>query len=1293
MKRTRTSHAEFAQVVASPSWSHCEGLIKAFEDAWRQGRAPAIADFLLPDGGVRGAQLIELVHVDLEFRLKSGGGARVESYLQSFPELANDAAILIELLVAEFELRRRFEQGVTLDEYTQRFPNLADELGRRLTYDELHTVISSSTVAPMGAPTWPDVPGYRIDAQVGRGGMGVVYRAFEPNLDRFVALKFLPAGYGRHPERLARFLREARTASALNHPNICTVHALGEHDSRPYIVMEFVEGETLRALAALRPGVEDVAGWMRQASRALAAAHAAGVVHRDVKPENIMVRPDGFVKVLDFGLARRLPTLSDPARTPGDDTDPSLLLGTIAYMSPEQTRGEPADAASDVFSMGIVLYQLLTATHPFEAGSPLATLNAIASRPAVPPVELNPEIGRAISGLVEAMLHKDQSLRPRAADVEEALAAARHAQKAARPQATARPLVHREIELSALRAAYAEADAGRGSFVCLRGEPGIGKTTLAEDFLNELSVRGVSCLIARGHCSERLASAEAYLPVLGALESLVHGDDGDSAARLLKVVAPTWYAQIVPASRETVSDPHGPPRAASQPALLREFGNFVQQASRLATVVLFFDDVHWADLSTVDLLAHLGRHCQDLRVLVIVTYRTTEMLLDRHPFRGVQLELQGRGRCTELAVGFLSRGEIHDYLSAAFPGHGFPPDLADLILARTEGSPLFMADLLRYLSQQGVLAQVDGVWSIARELPDLSRELPESVRGMIERKLDRLDDADRQLLAAAAVQGHEFEAVVVADACAADRAEVEERLHLLESVHGLVRSLRAHELPDGTLSIRFAFVHILYQQTLYRQLLPTRRKQLGLALAEALDARHPDAAGTAAAELACLYEVGRDFLRSGRQFWLASRHAARIYAHGEAVALARRGINLLSALPESPQRAALELELQTTLGLQLQVTEGYAAPSAEHAYRRGRELHGIAAGDPPLFPVLWGLWLCHKVRSELPAAARLAHELAESARNQKNVDLVLQSHQAIGMTSFCLGDPAAALAHVEQATTIYDPKRHRAAAFQFGQDPGVMCKAFGAAALWLLGFPKAAVRQSAQAITMSLDSSPNTQALAYYFAAMVHQLCRDPAATRRHAETSASISREHGFSFWLAGSGMMCGWALAAESSPQEGIAAMRQALVDWQSTGSVTYRTYFLGILAEALLAAGDVEECRALIDEAICLSRQTDEGLYEADLYRLRGEALAAEMLALDQGDFAEVVERLNRAFEIARRQRAMSLQLRAATSLARLTARFGGDVEAARGTLRDTLSWFTEGHGTADLHAAAALLAERP
>src|SRR5262249_29329184 len=280
------------------------------------------------------------------------------------------------------------------------------------------------------------------------------------------------------------------------------------------------------------------------------------------------------------------------------------------------------------------------------------------------------------------------------------------------------------------------------------------------------------------------------------------------------------------------------------------------------------NDVHWVYLSTVDLLAHLGRHCQELRVLMVVAYRPTELLLGPHAFHRVKLELQAKGVCTELALGFLARPDIDRYLALSFPDHAFPADFADLIYLRTEGSPLFMADLLRYLRERGVIAESGGRWSLARELPDLRQELPGSVRSMIQRKLERLEEDGRRVLAVASVQGHEFDSAAVAGALGMDAAEVEERLQVLDRVHGLVRQVREYEFPDRTLTLRYAFVHVLYQQALYTGLSPTRRAALSAALARTLERHHGVGNPAVAAELGCLFEVGRDFGRAAWQFWL-----------------------------------------------------------------------------------------------------------------------------------------------------------------------------------------------------------------------------------------------------------------------------------------------------------------------------------------------------------------------------------------------------------------------------------------
>jgi hypothetical protein len=526
-------------------WLALRDAVRRFERAWRQGPRPRVDDYLPTDVPLRARVLIELVHIDLELRLKAGEAVRVEDYLTRYLELAGERAVTLGLIAAEYEFRRRREPDLTLDDYLQRFPQYRAELPEKIAPLTVAARDAPSSPADASAEISPEVAGYEVLGLLGRGGMGVVYKARQHSLGRPVALKFLAKECARDPAWLARFRREALTASALNHPNICTIHDTGESAGRPFLCMELVEGRTLEALLGRCPAVEELARLFGQAARALAAAHAAGVVHRDVKPANLMVRDDGIVKVLDFGLARQLPTGGAPGPVPaGTSTDPGTRVGTPLYMSPEQARAEPVGAATDVFSLGVVLYELTTGQHPFLADSEVGVLHAIVEQAPVPPARLNPQVPLALEALILHMLAKDSRLRPSAMEVEARLTqlTVMTPGSAGRQLAgTGRlPTVGRQQEWAALRAGLEEAAAGRGLLLCVTGEPGLGKTTLVESFLEGLVAGGQTCSLARGRCSERLAGAEAYLPFLEALDSLLQGEAGASAAQAMKLLAPTW---------------------------------------------------------------------------------------------------------------------------------------------------------------------------------------------------------------------------------------------------------------------------------------------------------------------------------------------------------------------------------------------------------------------------------------------------------------------------------------------------------------------------------------------------------------------------------------------------------------------------------------------------------------------------------------------------------------------------------------------------------------------------------
>lgn len=744
---------------------------------------------------------------------------------------------------------------------------------------------------------------YRLVRRLGAGGRGVVYEARHEEMGRSVAIKLLGAELDRAGQALERFRREGRAAGRLLHPNVVVVHDFCLSGEEAYLVMELCEGGSL-ADELSRDGklaFDRVADVLEAVGAAVGAAHEAGIVHRDLKPANILLSR-GAVKVADFGLA----SLSEDDPSPGLTGDHAV--GTPHYMSPEQAQGRPADPRSDVYGLGVIAYEMLTGFVPFSGASVMSVLMKHLTQLPRPLHAADAAIPLPISAAVLKALEKDPARRYQTVrELVDAVAPLlRGAPRAPDARAETKPLpaittlsvdstgvslapavvpgpIGRDGPLIVMNSRLLAALRGRGGFLFVSGEPGSGKTTLVDAFLARETGARPEILTAVGRCSEHFGSGEAYLPFLEIVSRLVNGLEEGRVAGFLRSLAPSW-ARLFPALLVGATlDERLEAAGATPPAqdrMPRELSDFLAALSTVRPIVLVLEDLHWADNASVDLLAYLARRIVEMRLLVVATYRRSEIEVTRHPLRQALRGLSSSG--AEVAPPPFTEPEVEAFLTREL-GTGVAPEVVRFVHRKTEGNPLFVVNVLRHLKALGALREDAGRMVAARSLDDLGDEVPEGITGVILSRFDRLDEEDRRLLQVASVQGERFDSGALASVLGADELDVEDRLDRLHRVHGLVEPTGELEHPDGTLSSGFRFVHAFYEDALYGSIPPKRRTAWHSALGRYLAGRHEgghdpapgEGATSIAAVLAVHFEKGREFPRAIAALEQAAANAVR----------------------------------------------------------------------------------------------------------------------------------------------------------------------------------------------------------------------------------------------------------------------------------------------------------------------------------------------------------------------------------------------------------------------------------
>jgi class 3 adenylate cyclase/predicted ATPase len=841
--------------------------------------------------------------------------------------------------------------------------------------------------------------------------------------------------------------------------------------------------------------------------------------------------------------------------------------------------------------------------------------------------------------------------------------------------ATVPVLVGREEESGLLRRRWDQSKAGVGQVVYVSGEAGIGKSALLERLRAQVRAEGLPRMAFR--CSPYHTTSALY-PVITHFERLLQfAPDDPPAARLAKLEAGLRpyrlpLAEVVPLFAGLLSVPlpaerYAPltltPPQQKQQTLDALVAWLAAEAER-QPVLVAWEDLHWADPTTLETLGLVIQQAPTVSMLHVLTYRP-EFSPPWPP----------RSHMTPLVLNRLERLQVEALIAQRAGGKPLPAEVVQHIVAKTDGVPLYVEELTKMLLASALLQEEAGQYVLTGPLRTVA--IPDSLQDALMARLDQLNRA-KEVAQLGAVLGREFAYELLQAIAPQDEDTLQAGLAQLVAAELLYQRGR----PPRA---RYVFKHALIQDAAYASLLKSTRQQVHQRIARVLEAQFPALVETQL-ELVAQHYTAAGCAEQAVVYWQrAGQQASDRSAHLEAIKHVTAGIELLTTLPETPERTQQALTLYIALGAALQMTKGQGAPEVEQAYTQARALCQQMGETPELVPLLFGLWRFYNIQQQFHTARELGETLLRLAQRTHDPALAVVAYYALGWTWFCLGVLPAARQHLEEGSARYTPDQRRALVFGMGHDPGVACRVFAAWTLWLLGYPEQALARLHDALALVHElSHPISLAFARCLAATLFQLRRDVPAACEHAEAAVALSTEQGFTQWVAMGTILRGWALGMQGQGEAGMAQVRQGIATWRATGAALLVPWFCTLLADVADHLGRPTDGLQALAEAHTLVEQHEERFWEAEVYRLRGVSLLKQLATPQE----EAETWLRRALDVARRQEAKSLELRAAMSLAGLWQQQGNQSDA-RALLAPVYGWFTEGFDTADLQEAKALL----
>ncbi|AQV99212.1 hypothetical protein BJN34_35640 (plasmid) [Cupriavidus necator] len=842
--------------------------------------------------------------------------------------------------------------------------------------------------------------------------------------------------------------------------------------------------------------------------------------------------------------------------------------------------------------------------------------------------------------------------------------------------------VGRERELECLQSALASAAAKHGRIVGVVGEAGVGKSRLFHEFKARA---GQGCLVLETF-SVSHGKAFPYLPLIDLLRNYFQIAAADDE----RVYREKVTGRLLTLDRELegqlpyllyllgISEPHST-LSAMDPRLRRQrtFEAIVRllvSESQSQPVVLLFEDLQWLDRETEAFLDELAAHVGDSSILLLVNYRE-EYAHDWRYQSYIQLRLEPLGQM-----------EAEGLLATLLGSDSELRSLMQLILAKTEGNPFFMEEVVRTLAEEGAILGGPGSYRIAT--PAVSLHIPTTVQGVIAARIDRLSQAQKALLQTLAIIGTDFSFSMVRYVAALSEQELPPLLGDLQ------RSEFIFERPAFP-EVEYAFKHALIQEVAANTMLNSQRSKLHERAAEAIESLFPGRLEDYLNELAHHYSKSGNAAKAIHYLQLAGEQALRRSAQREGIRHLGAALELLKTLPETPTRTSDMIHLLLTLGPAWIAARGHGSPEVEETYTQALSLCERWEEMPELFSALAGLWSHYLLRAQLRQAHALAERLLGLAQDTGDRERLAEAHRAQGVTLLRLGNIERARHHMEQALTLHQPgQQSYDYLLRLVKSPAVHIRSTLSWILWYLGLPDQSRTRCEEALELARAAAdPFGLALSLIFAAELYRRRDEVESSLGYADAAIAVSAERGFPLYQAWGTILRGWALAKLGKQEEGIAQMRRGLRAHRATKSALGRPSLLGLLADAYGKVGKFEFALRVLRHALALAERTEERFESPTLLRLKGELLwqmAGEQDPCKSIKIREAESDLRNAVALARGQGARSTELKCALSLARLWD-MQGKRDEARYLLAGVHGAFTEGFDTRDWLNAEAQLRE--